>query len=373
MNRKVVYSAIICILSAMVIGCASLQRDIVLSTDSFIQNEDVEYLEEKFVQYDAIAIMNGKIAPESPVYLQLDILEKEIENTIKASGVNKILDSRLYALEGLANLLQNKKQKAKALYIKSLETNKGDSYTVILGSRLGEVASLEDENIISGSNESVLLVLEQGLSHYANGEYTDCVAKLDSAFIELPEYYREAYDEVRQNAWVLRNNSSLTEDKNVLSLLNKSQISIGDMIMITQETTDLFTTFNGGKKFSEAELFNRLKKDGYFNSVSNLEPLGKQDEVKRNQLVVRSVAARFLWNMNFSNKPNDAVKTRNSSLYREKVGYSPVPDVDINSNDFDAILGVIEQEIMSLPDGVNFDPEGKVSASEFSYWLQQLR
>ncbi len=373
MNKKVVYSALICFLSAMMIGCASLQRDIVLSTDSFIQNEDVEYLEKKFVQYDAAVIMNGKIGPESSVYLELDELEKEIENTIKASGVNKILDSRLYALEGLANLLQNKKQKAKTLYAKSLETNKGDSYTVILGSRLGEITSLEDENIISGTNESVLLVLEQGLLHYSNGEYTDCVAKLDSAFIELPEYYRDAYDEIRQNAWVLRNNSSLTEDKNILSLLNKGQISLGDMIMITQETTDLFTTFNGGKKFSEAELYNRLKKDGYFNPASNVEPLGKQDELKRNQIVVRSIAARFLWNMYFSNKPNDAAKTRNSALYREKVGYSPIQDVDINSADFDAILGVIEQEIMSLTDGVNFAPDEKVSASEFSYWLQKLR
>lgn len=374
MKKVTLYLSLLILCSLVFIGCASLQKDVIVSTDSFIQSEDIEYLENKFVHFDAKRILNGRINPESPEYKELDDYEKEITNTIKASGVNKILVSRLYALEGLVNLAQGKKQRAKTLYQKSLETSKGDSYTIILGSRLDEVKSLEDENVISGSSESVLLILEQGLLHYEKGEYTDCVAKLDSAFIELPEYYREAYNDIRQNAWVLRNNSSLTDDKNILTLLNKAQITVGEMILITQETTDLFTTLNGGKKFSETELFNRLKKAGYFEPCSaiEVETSNKNNDIKRNQIVIRSIAARFLWNLNFSGKSNTSLKTRNSNLYREKVGYSPVPDINLDSADFDAILGVVEQEIMSLTDGVNFEPEGIVSASDFNYWVKKI-
>lgn len=343
-------------------SCASLQKDVVMSTDSFIQSEDVDILEEKYTQFDGKIFLEGKVTSESPLYFELDSLDKEIESTIKASGMNKILVSRLYALEGLTNLLQGKKQRAKAFYSKSLETNKGDSYTVILGFRLGEVAALDDENIVSGSNQSALLVLEQGLTHYSKGEYTDCVAKLDSAFIELPDYFRASYNDLRQNAWALRNNSNLTEDKNLRSILNKTQITFGEMILITQETTDSFNFITGGQKYSESDLYNSLKKAGYFDTG-----------IKRNQIVIRSMAANFLWNINCNKKNYDESKrNRYSKLYREKIGYSPIPDVDIDSPDFDAILGVVEQEIMALPDGINFLPEEKVSASEYNSWVQKL-
>lgn len=343
-------------------SCATLQKDVVMSTDSFIQNEDVDYLEEKYTQYDAMVILNGKLSPESAVFSALDDLEKEIEDTIKISGTNRILVSRLYALEGLSYLLQGKKQKAKSFYVKSLETNKGDSYTVILGSRLGEIESLSDENVVSGSNQSALLVFEQGLSHYVKGEYTDCVAKLDSAFIELPDFYRSSYEEIRQNAWALRNNSSLTDDKNILSLLNKSQITVGEMLLITQDTTDLLKIITGERKLSEGDLLNRTKNAGYFDS-----------KVKRSNLVVRSIAADFLWKLTCNKKNLEAEKNKYSTLYREKVGQSPIPDVDLYSDYFDAVIGVVEQEIMSLPDGIKFNPDGLVGASEFNYWLQQIK
>lgn len=362
MKKSIYFLISVSLLSFFFFSCASLQKDVVMSTDSFIENEDVDFLEEQYTQYDAKVLLEGKITPESKLYMELDNLEKDIDATIAASGGNKILLSRLNALNGLTNLLQGKKQKAKSFYAKSIEANKGDSYTAILGFRLGEVKDLGDENIISGSNQSALLVLEQGLTNYSKGEYSDCVAKLDSAFINLPDFYRTSYDKVRQNAWDLRNNSSLTDDKNVLNLLNKSQITIGDMIIITQETTDLFVTLTAGKKHSESDLFNRLKNAGYFNN-----------NTKRNTLVVRASAASYLWNLYCNKKGLVEEKNKYSELYIEKVGQSPIPDVDLYSEYFDAVIGTVEHEIMSLPDGINFEPEKTVSAADFNSWLQQIR
>lgn len=361
---------ILMIFANLFFSCATLQKDIVMSTDSLIQSEDIEYLEKSFTQFDAKILLIGNVNNQSSLSIELERLESDILQTIKVSGVNKIILSRLYALDGLTCLLQGKKQKAKSLYNKSIQENKGDSYTIILGSRLGEINSLSDKNVISGSNETALLTLEEGLNHYIKGEYNDCVAKLDSAFITLPDFYRVSYNEIRQNAWSLRNNSKITDDKKILAVLNKNEILVGDMVLITQETTSLFYTINGGKKFSESDLFLRLNKAGYFDSCSSQK--SEKNSIKRNQKVSRSLAARFLWNILCDKKSNES-KIRNSILYRQKVGFSPIPDVDLYDSDFDAILGCVEREIMVLSDGVNFNPEKSVSASEFYSWVKQIK
>ena len=49
---------------------------------------------------------------------------------------------------------------------------------------------------------------------------------------------------------------------------------------------------------------------------------------------------------------------------------SPIPDVDISNPDFDAVLGTVENEIIDLPDGINFQPDADVTAMEYIKWLQ---
>jgi len=361
-KTNLIIGVALCLSSLILSSCASIQKDVVMSTDSFIMSEDVDDLQSQFAFYDSKILLEGKITAESPVYRELEKLEKDIEKTINASGANRILDSRLYALDGLCCLLQGKQQRAKILYAKSVELNKGDSYTTILGYRLGIIESLEDADVVSGSNQSVLLVLEQGLDNYSKGLYTDCVAKLDSAFIELQDFYRTAYNEVRQNAWSLKDNSSLTDNKSILSLLNKTQITAGEMCIITQETTELLNTMNAGKKYSEGDLLNRLKNAGFISS-----------EVKRNSIVDRKNSARFLWCLYCSKRGMSDFTNESAVMLKEKAGYSPIPDVELDCSEFDAIIGVVEHEIMSLPDGVNFNPDKTVDASEFSSWLQKIR
>ena len=52
---------------------------------------------------------------------------------------------------------------------------------------------------------------------------------------------------------------------------------------------------------------------------------------------------------------------------------SPIPDVPLASPDFDAVLGSVENELMTLRDGVNFYPEEKVSGAEFNASLTKIR
>jgi hypothetical protein len=50
-----------------------------------------------------------------------------------------------------------------------------------------------------------------------------------------------------------------------------------------------------------------------------------------------------------------------------------VPDVAVEEPWFDAVLGVVEREIMDLPDGTNFRPDGEVSGLEYLSILQRLQ
>lgn len=358
---------------SMLSGCASLQKDIVMSTDVFIQDEDILSIEKRFIAFDARNILTGEVATNPNIYLDAEKFEKEIDNSIKTSGLNKNLNARLYALDGLTCLLQGKKVKAKTCYQKSMEESKGDSYTVILGYRLGLIESLTDENIISGSNQSALLTLEEGLQNYQKGEYSNCVAKLDSAFINLPEFYQSEYNEIRANAWNLRSNIEVTENAKVLSILNKNEITIGEMLVITQETSDLINIINGGNKYSENELFNRIKKAGLLDSCSSVGNAGKKVEIKRNQIVNRTICARFLWNSYCLKKNYTYQKTQSSKKFREQIGYSPITDIKLINEDFDAIVGVIEHEIMDLEDGINFYPDEKVTAPDFNSYVQRIK
>jgi len=51
----------------------------------------------------------------------------------------------------------------------------------------------------------------------------------------------------------------------------------------------------------------------------------------------------------------------------------PIPDVPLASPDFDAVLGCVENELMTLRDGINFYPEGKVSGAEFNAAITKIR
>lgn len=353
-------------------SCASIQKDVVMSTETFVQNQDVLDIEQRFTSLDAINIGTGEVADNPALFMQADDLIKSIETTIKASGVNPELIARLYALDGLTCLLQNKKQKAKLMYQTSLSTYKGDSYTVILGARLGLISSLEDKNVISGSNQTGLLKLEEGITYYINGEYSKSVAQLDSAFLSLPDFYKESYSLIRQKAWNLRGNADSTENAAILSILGKSQVTVGEMILVTQETTSYLNVVTGGNKYTENDLFTKLKNAGYFDPASSMNA-DKKNNVKKNQIVNRAFCARFLWNIYCEKKSIQSEKTKYSETFRVKKGFSPIPDVEIIDDDFDAILGTVENEIMSLPDGVNFMPTQAISASEFNSSLQKIK
>ena len=64
--------------------------------------------------------------------------------------------------------------------------------------------------------------------------------------------------------------------------------------------------------------------------------------------------------------------TKYSEAYKNKKR-SPIPDVKLNSPDFDAALGCVENEIMNLEDGIEFGAGKEVSGVEFEESVKKIK
>ena len=85
-------------------------------------------------------------------------------------------------------------------------------------------------------------------------------------------------------------------------------------------------------------------------------------------LAPRKSVGFFLWGLMARLEHNPKLLT----VYRLKYTSSPVADVALTAPEFDAVLGVVEREIMELPDGVNFRPEQTITGLQYLGMLGKL-
>ncbi|MBQ9631253.1 MAG: hypothetical protein IJR49_06685 [Treponema sp.] len=139
------------------------------------------------------------------------------------------------------------------------------------------------------------------------------------------------------------------------------------MLELTQDGTELLNIYTGGKKQDAHRLYATVSKAGLLNSVSS-----ESDALRENEVVTKQGCARFLWNL-FC-KITGANPVKYSTRYKNRLNAkSPVKDVNLNSSDFDAVLGVVENEFMSLTDGLNFKPSENVSGQDFYTSVKKIK
>ena len=303
----------ILLLSMCVISCASLQQDVYTYTEvnNYIYTS-IEIYEKQFIQIDA----KYHLEEEAPVE-EINKLLKDIKSYRTSTNVTEpFLQARLSAFEGLLNKMSGKNREAQACWEEAHSLQKGDSYEQLLSSRLiknPEEALLQIEGILTYDSKNAILLLEKGKLFYRLKKYDQAVAALDNAFIlfdneGLPDY-REVYTPLRNNAW----------DLNKLSAVPEASI---------------------------------------LNGITLPEPL------------TRRFCASFIWNAWVRKNGNLKMFTRYSDKYKKSGRTkSPVADVPVDDADFDAILGVIENEFMELPDGKNFFPDEEVTNIQFLTWI----
>lgn len=369
MKKNIIDVLICCLIIVFCFSCTSLQQDVMVSSVASENIEEFEEIESSVATLDASFCLGERISSQTKL---ADETEKQIDILLLESGLEKEAQSRLWALKGIIKFIEGKKIEANKCFEVSKNLYKGEVFTNVLGSRLGLI-NLNDDEKIKIADKKILL-LEKAISNFKNKNYIESVANFDEAFISLPGYYQYAYSKVRNRAWELRKLNTETENSNT-NLLQVSEITVGQMLMIAQSNSNLLTNYNYGKILSENDLFKKIISDGLLNSATefmNGEVPSSKNKISRTEKLNRLICARFLWNLYNGNKNTKAQLSKYSVMFAG-IDDSPVPDVEINSPDFDAVLGCIELEFMNLTDGINFEGEKSVSGIEFSESIKKVK
>ena len=371
MKKLISKIAIICSSLMMIVSCATLQ-EVRVDLNNEDQNLNIISTETKFAQLDAKLIQNPSVQTTPDFMKECNSLIEELKKSVTENATSKALKSRFLAVTGKTYLLLNNPVLAKNYYVQSIAENKGNIQAAILAFRLDSSTPLESFN--AAPEEKPLIDLERALLYYKNKDFVQAVANFDSAFISLPQYYKDNYTEIRNSAWELRSisaqNQTSKKAQNTADLLTQKQITVSQMLTITANQTNYLSKIFTTKKDSPSQLYKNAKSNGLLSAISNKE--NQNDEtLQENQIVSKTVCARFLWNLYSNIKNLQNKNTKYSKVYGPK-NFTPIPDVLPSSPDFDACLGVIENEIMQLEDGTYFFGSTPVSAIEFNSYLQNL-
>ncbi len=348
-------------------SCSSLQQDVVISTVPKNEISELENIEFRITHLDSKKLLCS--ATDYSTLTQINQTAQDILSDLSKLLNNKNLQqaaqSRLIALKGRLFEIQNKTQEATECYNLSNSIYKGDIQNQILGYRLSIIKNITDIN--AHSSEKDLVLIEQAISYFKENNYSSSVAKFDEAFISCEDFYKDAYSTIRDIAW---NNHSLKNLDSSSDLISVKELTIGQMMMIAQNYPQVLNYYTSGNVYSETMLFRKLVQQGLLTSTFNENPPKKIYPYTK---LTKSMAARFFWNLHCNKTDNIELKTKFSTYYKKEKSKSPVKDVSISHEDFDAILGCIQYRYFTLDDGVNFNPDNFVSGAEIAKALQRMK
>lgn len=347
------------VLVLMMASCASTPEDMMISTVAADEVQVVQEVAQQLAHLDGNYLLgNTDVAAATKL---LELLQDNLEDPSLPAASR----SQLLAFRGRVNLILGDKKAAKADYEQALSLNQSELQAEILGVRLGIISDIG--SLVIGRHQQAYVLLEKALANYKQENYLEAVAQFDEAFISLDESYREAYGQLREYAWRLRNITA-DEDQEYRELLKQDIITLAQMINVIQGQGDLLYKYTGAKKLEANQVLRQLKTQGLFYSINSWTDV---NQLSKDTILTRSLAARFLWNLYHDRRGT----LGNAPKYSHQFvgGTSPILDVPLDSPDFDAILGSIEKEFLDLPDGMNFYPEQPMSGVDFSESIKKIR
>ncbi|MBO7164142.1 MAG: hypothetical protein PUH08_09655 [Treponema sp.] len=348
------------ILLFALVSCASTPEDMIVST---VATEEVQAVQDAAQQ---LAYLDGNnLLGNTDVAAAARLLEL-LQDSLEDPSLPAAARSQLLAYRGRVNLILGDKKAAKADYEQALSLNQSELQAEILGVRLGLVSDIG--SLVIGRNQQPYVLLEKALANYKKENYLEAVAQFDEAFISLDEFYREAYGQLREHAWRLRNISTSGGDQEYRALLKQDKITLTQMISVIQGQGDLLYKYTGAKKQDANQVLRQLKSQGLFYSINSWTDV---EQLTKDTILTRSLAARFLWNLYHDRRGTLGNAPKYSHQFISSG--SPILDVPLDSPDFDAILGSIEKELLDLPDGMNFYPDQPMSGMDFNESIKKIR
>ncbi|MCR4743368.1 MAG: hypothetical protein K5866_10935 [Treponema sp.] len=360
----------------LLVSCTStIQEDVFQSTDL---NEELatelSIFDDSYILIESDYLLTGSYSSEDLSYLHQDI-----KTHLEEKHIEPIIAAHLTAIDGLLYILQGKNKNAEDCYKSAKSLQNGDDYVLLLGTKLSspEEALVKVDEILSYDANNAIILLEKGILLYGQKEFDKSVAAIDQAFVQFDNEsrsnYRQAYKEFRDKVWTLyisgidnENLDKLKLDQNITSPL-----TLETMVRLTYESTHLLEDLTTGPKLKTSDLIVKLTQAGIFDSTVN--PQDSSQEILTCQQITRKMCARYLWNLYVLQSGNpDLARKFSRRFSRMTEPKSPVFDLMIEDRDFDAVLGVVENEIMHLVDGRNFETDKVVTVLDFMTYLKNF-
>jgi hypothetical protein len=329
-------------------SCATIQRDVLYDSAAGGDPAELAGLEQRLTALRAAA--------DQAAFAQA---RGEIKALLEKPSTDPLYRARLSGLAAEAALLAGDRAEAAKRLAESRAAYQGDEYSAVVASRLARTNNdklKELEAALLNADGSQRIRAEMGATLHDLGRHREALAAFDAALPFLPDEYRLLYGPMRERAYALRE-----ADANIAAssaaYLNTDQLPALGMAVLAQSETNSLDWITGGASWAPGVLFERLKAAGWYadSAAGQKAPMYRKD------------AALFLWNVMARGEAR--LLTRYSARYAARPA-SPVPDVPIGSPWFDAVLGFVEEGIMSMPDGRSFKPDDPVNGLDFYAWLK---
>ena len=378
MNKKHITAFIVCIIAAFFSSCTSLQKkDILIDSPRDQMETNLSKLEDAVVPLEALGGTEARRHQG-----EITAARQIIGGLEKEASADADYSSKLTAWSGRLAILEGRYSEAQRLYRQSTALSPGNIPSVILGIRLeGDPAKrldfVEKELAITGQPSSVAgygeLHIEKGRSLVELNRFSEAVGAFDTAFSSgLNNVYRESYVKTRDRAWELRNTGGASAV--IIDMAGRDSINWNDCITIAKNETQLLRFISGGRDLGEAEFFNRLLDRAFIPYTQDISvnewPNGRP---RADQAVTRAGAAWLIWHLYAEARADRSLLSRYSTRYATGANpRSPIADIPPLSPFFDSILGCVETELMSLPDGRNFSPAQSIRGAELLSILKKI-
>jgi len=295
----------------------------------------------------------------------------------KESAADADYAAKLTAWSGRLAILEGRYSEATRLYRQSAAASPGNIPSVILGIRLeGDPAKrlemIDKELSLAGQQTTGELNIERARALSEMNRFAEAAGAFDVAFSALAAVYAESYAADRNRAWELRNTSDVAAG--TLDMLGRDSLSWTACIAIAKNETQLLHFISGGRNTADTELFNRLLERAFIPYTQDVNA-AEWPTIKpnANDVVTRAGAAWFIWHLYAEARANRGLLSRYSSRYATGANpRSPITDIPPLSPFFDSILGCVETELMSLPDGRNFQPAHPIRGAELLTVLKKI-
>ena len=328
-------------------SCASVQRDVLYDAPGGEEPAELAGLESALVRSRAVAGSSD-----------LQGARRRLAELASVPSSDSQRMARILSLSAEAALQAGDKAAAARLRAQSQAAWSGDEFAVVVRSRLA--GNLDErlailEQAAAGNVGAYRVKAELGSALLARGRTREALAAFDASLPFLDDAWGLLYGDERARAWALRD-AEVAPGSDSAAYLGREPIQLVGMAVLAQAETNALDRITGDANWAPGVLYERLKASNWYAdpAAPPRAPATRKD------------AALFLWMLMTRGEPKVAL--RYTARYAARAT-SPVPDVTYGSPYFDAVLGVVEEGVMSLVDGVRFDPDTSVSGLDFYGWL----